>query len=473
MEKSSFFNSVNGDRKYKAEEIASYFASFIGNGVFPNPSTSLQVASNNNMTVTLKPGKAWINGYFYSNTDDLILNINASDGTLDRIDRVVLRLDFVNREIKAYIKKGMFASNPIATTLQRDMDRYEIGIADIYVGKGTASISQANITDLRQDNNFCGIVHGVVDQVDVTTLFNQYDAALSQKEASFEDEFQTWFNSIKGQLSGDVAANLTNQLAVLQSDFNAHKTESTQQIGNINDDTLPVELKGKSLTEMAKVNFQSGINAKQKVVTALNAEGASVTTNNTWNEISNAIPTIAGSKLTLLAAGQNKILSSIDSDSNLYYFRINTSAPTAYKYDKKGTLIKSFDPPLYYCYIKAVTKDGCFVTNNASDKLYHYDWNGTLIKQYPSSASSFIKLKDKYLIGSNVYDINMTYIGQIAGTVPLGRWQTTGDDDNIYTSSDLTNIEGSLYRINLTAMQSYACDYPRGLMLIGLAQDFK
>nr|DAQ05226.1 MAG TPA: hypothetical protein [Caudoviricetes sp.] len=34
MEKSSFFNSVSGDRKYKAEDWASYFASFIGNGVY-------------------------------------------------------------------------------------------------------------------------------------------------------------------------------------------------------------------------------------------------------------------------------------------------------------------------------------------------------------------------------------------------------------------------------------------------------
>ena len=49
MEKSSFFNSVSGDRKYKAEDWASYFASFIGNGVFPVPSTGLQVVAGNGM----------------------------------------------------------------------------------------------------------------------------------------------------------------------------------------------------------------------------------------------------------------------------------------------------------------------------------------------------------------------------------------------------------------------------------------
>ena len=46
MEKSSFFNSVSHDRTYKAEDWAEYFASFIGNGVFPVPSTGLQVVAN-------------------------------------------------------------------------------------------------------------------------------------------------------------------------------------------------------------------------------------------------------------------------------------------------------------------------------------------------------------------------------------------------------------------------------------------
>ncbi|MEG2412559.1 MAG: phage tail protein [Clostridium sp.] len=241
MEKSSFFNAeLVGDiydRTYLAEDYAKYFSSFIGNGVFPNPSTNLQaIADSTNMNITLKTGKAWINGYFYENTDILTLPISAADGVLNRIDRIVLRLDFLNREIKCYVKKGTFASTPVAQVLQRDADMYEIGIADIAVNKGAIKITQANITDLRQNNSLCGIVHGTVEQLDVTTLFNQYSAALSQKEAGFEAEFKTWFDSIKGQLSGDVAGNLQNQI----NQTNAHlgemntKIESSKpQIGDI------------------------------------------------------------------------------------------------------------------------------------------------------------------------------------------------------------------------------------------------
>ena len=57
MEKSSFFNSVSHDRTYKAEDWAEYFASFIGNGVFPVPSTGLQVVANDGMQLNVKRAK--------------------------------------------------------------------------------------------------------------------------------------------------------------------------------------------------------------------------------------------------------------------------------------------------------------------------------------------------------------------------------------------------------------------------------
>lgn len=210
MERSSFFDAVlNGetyDRVYLAEDYARYFSSFIGNGVFPTPSTNLQVVQDVNMQVKIKAGKAWINGYFYENTEDLNLTIDVADGVLKRIDRVVLRLDFINREIKAYIKKGIFASAPIAPTLTRNADIYELGLADILINNGVINITQANITDIRQNNNYCGLVASVVQQIDTTDLFTQ-----------FQSTFDIWFENVKGQLSTDAAGNLQNQLDAMQS----------------------------------------------------------------------------------------------------------------------------------------------------------------------------------------------------------------------------------------------------------------
>lgn len=188
MEKSSFFNSVNGDRKYNAQDFANYFNSFIGNGVFGN--NHLQIQANNNMTITLKEGKAWANGYIYLNDSDLIKTIEPADGVLNRIDRLVLRLDYVNREIKSYVKKGTFASSPVAPTLQRDADMYELGIADIYIAKGATSILQANITDTRANPALCGwvntLISGNIDALitDINSL-EQTVQALSSLMADF------------------------------------------------------------------------------------------------------------------------------------------------------------------------------------------------------------------------------------------------------------------------------------------------
>lgn len=223
MEKSFVFNSINGDRRYKAEDFREYFASFIGNGVFPNPSTQLQVLSNNDMTVTISEGKGFINGAIYHNTESLILKIDAADGVLNRIDRIVLRFDNLERSITCKVKKGTFASNPISPGLQRDADAYELCIAEIKINKGAVSILQSNITDTRLDSSVCGIVTQTVKTIDTKTLYNKLEAYIDERGkdvdgwlTSFKSErelsFNEWFNTIKGVLDGDVAGNLANQI---------------------------------------------------------------------------------------------------------------------------------------------------------------------------------------------------------------------------------------------------------------------
>ncbi len=196
------FNSIAGDRKYNATHWVEYFASLIANGVFPNPSDGLQVISNNDMTVTVKAGRAWINGYFLINDSNYILSVSPADGILDRKDRIVARWDALDREIRIEVKKGELSSSPIAPTLQRNADAYELGIADIYVGKGAISITQANITDLRLNTNLCGIVHGLIDQVDTTTLFNQYQDWIEQKKAEFNQDLITYTNTKQSEFEG-------------------------------------------------------------------------------------------------------------------------------------------------------------------------------------------------------------------------------------------------------------------------------
>ena len=251
MEKSSFFNSVSHDRTYKAEDWAEYFASFIGNGVFPVPSTGLQVVANDGMKLNVKTGKAWINGYFYFNTGDLAVELDTADGQLNRIDRVVVRWDLTNRVMSVKVKSSSFSASPTAPALQRDADVYELALADIYVGAGVTAITQSKITDQRLNTSLCGVVAAVVQQID-TAAFNaqlqawfaeyqslsaaeyntlvsymnslklqgntQYDA-LEEYFADFKTEaqtdFDTWFEGLQDVLDENTAGNLLNMITAL------------------------------------------------------------------------------------------------------------------------------------------------------------------------------------------------------------------------------------------------------------------
>lgn len=188
MQKSSFFNSINGDRKYKAEEWADYFASFIGNGVFPNPSTNLMVEANTGMAVTVKTGKVFINGYFFHNTTDLSIILDTADGVLKRIDRIVVRWSLTNRAISIEVKKGTNASTPSPKVIQRDADVFELALADILISNGVVEVTQSSVTDLRLNTELCGLVTQTVQTIDTSQLAAQ---------------LETWFDEYRGLSHAD------------------------------------------------------------------------------------------------------------------------------------------------------------------------------------------------------------------------------------------------------------------------------
>ena len=209
---SGFFDAVDQgsgdyDRVYDAASFAHYFSLLIKNGVFPNPSTGLQVRASSapNMTVSVQPGSAWINGYYFTLKDTPEVLTIQSNATLFRIDSVILGLNYTSREIKPYVRSSAVSSAPSAVTLQRDDSVYELELARVLVGPGVTQIVQTNITDMRTNTASCGIVAGTIDQIDTTDLFAQYSAA-----------FNDWFEGIKADLGEDVAGSLLTKIQALE-----------------------------------------------------------------------------------------------------------------------------------------------------------------------------------------------------------------------------------------------------------------
>lgn len=170
--KSFCWDSKNKDRRYYADDWARYFAQFISNGVYAFTATNMQVQANGGRTVKIAVGSCFIKGRAgYAEGDD-VLTLDFGGGG-PRIDRIVARLDVPNREIQPYVIKGEVADTPIAPDIIRDGTYFDLCLAEIKVSANATEITQADITDVRGNNEVCGWVKGLIEQMDTTELFAQ------------------------------------------------------------------------------------------------------------------------------------------------------------------------------------------------------------------------------------------------------------------------------------------------------------
>lgn len=185
-----FFNSINDDRLYNADNISNFFYKLISDGVFASPSNAMQVQQNTGMMVAVTPGWGMINAKYVHITTPENIILDAADILHPRIDRIILRLDYVQRMIVCVKKTGTAAANPSPPALARTEGViWELSLAQIYVAPNATAVTQENITDERPDTSLCGFITGMIDQIDTTNLFAQFSAA-----------FWNWFNGVKDEV---------------------------------------------------------------------------------------------------------------------------------------------------------------------------------------------------------------------------------------------------------------------------------
>lgn len=202
-----FFNSKNGDRKYTAAQVGDYLQGLVTSGVFADDTSSLQVLPVGGMTVAVQPGRALLNFKFMKNDAPLELTL-AAGGAQDRVDAIVAYMDLTERACGITVKQGTPAAAPVAPAMARGVTRNEYMLAAVRVKKLSSTIAAVNITDKRGDENVCGWVTGIIDQVPTGVLLAQYQAACAAELAAMQEyvaqqkqEFDAFFADMTGQLS--------------------------------------------------------------------------------------------------------------------------------------------------------------------------------------------------------------------------------------------------------------------------------
>lgn len=240
------------DRAITSAPFRKLIRQLVREGIDPTVSTSLQVYATGDMTVTVNPGFGVVDGLLALEEELRTLVVTASDGTYDRIDTVVLRLNDNDnvRLCDLYIVQGVPSSSPVHPDLTREGSIYELGLADIFVGAHATRITTDKITDTRYDTERCGVISPIAE-FDTETLNQQMTAwAQAQQEefgeweAAQKASFEAWVQTIQNILDESAAGHL--QLEIERVDKARMGLEETHI--EFNDDGSITETKGDGRT---------------------------------------------------------------------------------------------------------------------------------------------------------------------------------------------------------------------------------
>lgn len=254
---SGFFNSVNGDRKYNAEQMSAIFDGIINDGVFSNVGTAFAVKAGTGNTVNVGIGRAWFNSTWIYNDAILPVKLDDSELVLDRIDAIVFEVDHTNEVRDGTIKvvKGTPGSDPKNPEMTETEYVHQHPLVYILRKAGSTEITQGNITNMIGTSS-CPYVTGILQVQSIDNIVAQWQAQwiewfayetadteaqarkiisewtqwytnqtgrsesqMAQWMAQMQSDFNLWLESLKDAIGDDAAATLASEVTELKNKF--------------------------------------------------------------------------------------------------------------------------------------------------------------------------------------------------------------------------------------------------------------
>jgi hypothetical protein len=148
--KFGFYDSLNGDRLYNANDFNTIFEGVFSDGVFEHVGDALIVEPNPGvMGVLVKTGRAWFNNSWLRNTSILSVLLIPSSLIYDRIDLIVLEFDSnINvRENSIKVITGFPAAIPIPPVLANTSTLHQYALAEVLIPATSSEVLLTNITN--------------------------------------------------------------------------------------------------------------------------------------------------------------------------------------------------------------------------------------------------------------------------------------------------------------------------------------
>lgn len=210
---SGFFNSVNHDRLYDAEQLSSIFDGVIVDGVYENVGEAFNVTAYPDAynTVLVGTGRAWFDHTWTLNDSRFSITLDPPNEMLGRIDAIVIDVNKERdtRKNSIIYLKGDEATPDFPPTLINTENHHQYPIAYITRhAEQNGPISQSDI-EITVGTGACPIATGVLEAQNLENLMQQLDA-----------EFNEWWDGIKDLLDENTATNLQNQIDAINEKLN-------------------------------------------------------------------------------------------------------------------------------------------------------------------------------------------------------------------------------------------------------------
>ena len=236
-----FWDAINYDRTYSAEDMNRPYARIVADGVFATnegePSSDLQVAAaGTSMNITVQRGQGIFAHKWFENPTALLITVPGNTALYPRVDSVIAQVDkrTSGRAGNIVYRTGTPAQNPEEPAINATADVIEYRIANIRVEPSAGTVAQSDITDLR-GSAACPWVTGLIQQVDTSTLWAQFQAAYNAQYKKYTDDFDA-YTEAQRQAWEDFISSLTEELTVTTSVITLTSTHITEAA----EDEIPI-----------------------------------------------------------------------------------------------------------------------------------------------------------------------------------------------------------------------------------------
>lgn len=269
---SGFYDAVNSDRTYSADDMNRPYKRLVSNGVFATPqgtkSTDLQVVAAGGMQIIVKPGEGIFADKWFENPAAINITVPSNTSTSPRIDSVIVQVDkrTSGRVGNIVYRTGTPSSNPSAPAINTTTNVIEYRLANIRVAASAASITGGVITD-RRGSSDCPWITSLIYQVDTSTLYDQWAAAYEEYFETEKAMWDDWYSHLTEEL--DVSMTLAKFTNTVVTTSDTSEIEIGISNFNFNTDILEVYING--LKAIEGVQYTVNDNTSISLTAPLNA----------------------------------------------------------------------------------------------------------------------------------------------------------------------------------------------------------